>query len=313
MKTLDLLVLQQVKGFGPVFIRQHAKSLLSNDILNVIEDYKPDQVQFYEQYYNKAMHYVAEADKHCAHVISFLSPNYPIQLQTIQNAPIVLYARGNMDLLSRRIVAIIGTRESSTLGNRIAERLGTYFSTYCSICNGLVEGIDEHAIKENGKVLPNVIGIISGGIDFENTCSSAHQRVISEVLDAGGLILSTFHPGEREKSFSGSIASSLQAQLSHGLILVQSSVTGGSKYTLESFCRLPRPIGVIEYKKSNEYESDVFGANRLILEKGKIGISEFTGIKDIKKIQTPSILPIRGSSDYEIFTKQMSNQNLSLF
>ena len=313
METIDLLVLQQVKGFGHVFIRQHMDNLSSNNIYDIIENHKPDQVQFYEQYYNKAKQYIAEVNKYQAIILNCQSIGYPFHLKEIQNAPVILYARGNIDLLSHRIVAIIGTRESSALGNRIAERLGSYFSKSCSICNGLVEGIDEHAIKENGKVLPNVIGIISGGIDFENTCSSAHQKVISEVLNAGGLILSTFHPGERENSFSGSIASNLQAQISHGLILVQSSVTGGSKYTVESFSRLPRPIGIIEYKNSNEYESDVFGANRLIIEKGKWGISEFTGITDIKKIHTPLILPIRGVSDYEIFIKRIFNPNLSLF
>ena len=313
MEIIDLLVLQQVKGFGHVFIRQHMDNLSSNNIYDIIENHKPDQVQFYEQYYNKAVQYIAEADKYHAKILNCQSISYPRHLQEIQNSPVILYAKGNLDLLNRRIVAIIGTRESSILGNRIAERLGSYFTKFCSICNGLVEGIDGHSIKENGKVLPNVIGIISGGIDFENTCSSAHQKVITEVLNAGGLILSTFHPGERENSFSGSIASSLQAQLSHGLILVQSSVTGGSKYTVESFSRLPRPIGVIEYKKSDEYKTDSFGANRLIIEKGKLGISEFTGIKDIKKIQTPVILPIREASDYEIFLKLMHNQNLSLF
>ena len=58
METIDLLVLQQVKGFGHVFIRQHMDNLSSNNIYDIIENHKPDQVQFYEQYYNKAKNHL---------------------------------------------------------------------------------------------------------------------------------------------------------------------------------------------------------------------------------------------------------------
>ena len=312
MRTEDILILQQVKGCGPVFLRQNIDRLIPNDVFDFVKKHKPEQVPFLEQYQNDAKRYMFEADKNNAKIISFLSSEYPSQLKTIPNAPAVIYAKGNTDLL-KRVVAIIGTRHSSLLGNRIAERLGAYFSQQCSLCNGLVEGIDEHVIKVDDKILPNVVGIISGGIDYENTCTAHHQKNIEAVIEAGGLIVSSFFPGQKENSYSGSIASNLQAQISHGLILVQSSVTGGSKYTMEAFSKLPRPIGVIEYNKSSEYETEVFGANRMIIEKGKLGVSEFVGVKDIKKMKTSHILPIRSISDYETFVKYMFSDNQSLF
>lgn len=236
MRTEDILILQQVKGFGPVFLRQNIDRLISDDVFDFVKKHKPEQVPFLEQYKNDAKRYMFEADKNNAKIISFLSSEYPPQLKTIPNAPAVIYAKGNIDLL-KRVVAIIGTRHSSLLGNRIAERLGAYFSQQCSLCNGLVEGIDEHVIKVDDKILPNVVGIISGGIDYENTCTAHHQKNIEAVIEAGGLIVSSFFPGQKENSYSGSIASNLQAQISHGLILVQSSVTGGSKYTMEAFSK----------------------------------------------------------------------------
>lgn len=83
------------------------------------------------------------------------------------------------------------------MGNRIAERLGGYFSQRFAICNGLVEGIDEHSIYVNGKVVPNAIGIISGGLCYKSTCSQNHIRVVEDVLKAGGLIISEYPPTKK--------------------------------------------------------------------------------------------------------------------
>ena len=47
-----------------------------------------------------------------------------------------------------------------------------------------------------------------------------------------------FFPKQKEDKYSGSKASRIQAGLSHGLILIQSSVSGGSKYTLEKYAKL---------------------------------------------------------------------------
>ena len=312
MKTEDILILQQVKGFGPIFMRQNIDRSISIDVFDFVKKHKPEQVPFLEQYQNDAQRYMFEADKCNAKIISFLSPEYPSQLRSIPNAPAVIYAKGNIDLL-KHVVAIIGTRHSSTLGNRIAERLGAYFSQQCSICNGLVEGIDEHVIKVAGKTVPNVVGVISGGIDYKNTCTAHHLKNIEAVIEAGGLIVSSFSPGQKENSYSGSIASKLQAQLSHGLILVQSSTTGGSKYTIEAFCKLSRPIGVIEYKKSSEYETEVFGANRLILEKGRLGLAEFIGGENVKQLNPSRIVSIQSVSEYESFIRYMFNEKKSLF
>lgn len=73
--------------------------------------------------------------------------------------------------------------------------------------------------------------------------------------------------------YSGSKASRIQAGLSHGLILVQSKIDGGSKYTLAKFAKLGRPIGVIHFPSSAEYQSESFGANRLDYRERKGWIS----------------------------------------
>ena len=53
--------------------------------------------------------------------------------------------------------------------------------------------------------------------------------------------------------------------------------------------------------------------DRMVIEKGKLGVAEFIGVKDIKKMKTSHILPIRSISDYETFVKYMFSDNQSLF
>lgn len=98
-------------------------------------------------------------------------------LLEINDPPAVLYIKGNETLLNK-VIAIIGTRHSTPLGNKIAERLGEHFSQEYSICNGLVEGIDEHSIYFNGKITSKAIGIISRGLNYAQTCSKAHAKLL---------------------------------------------------------------------------------------------------------------------------------------
>ena len=114
--------------------------------------------------------------------------------------------------------------------------------------------------------------------------------------------------------YSGSKASRIQAGLSHGLILVQSKVDGGSKYTLAKYAKLGRPIGVIHYPTSAEYESESFGANRLIVDKGIEGLSQIIGVKKSSSLSVGKIISLSSKADYDIFLNALSHKdNHNLF
>lgn len=292
-----------VKGIGPAFIKKNCHRLINNNSCHqIVRESKPEELDNLVSYAKTADEIISDCKENDIKIVSIFDAEYPSQLKEICDPPSVLFIKGNLSLLNH-VVAIIGTRHSSELGNKIAERVGSYFSDYFSICNGLVEGIDEHSIYVGGKVLPNVVGIISGGLCYNETCSSHHIQVINDVLDAGGLIISEYYPRQKEDMYSGSKASRIQAGLSHGLILIQSKVDGGSKYTLAKYSKLGRPIGIIHYPSSKEYATDVFGANRLILEKGKEGIGQMLDIKKSSTLNVGEILAISDKSDYEKLIK----------
>lgn len=306
MDIKNLLILTMVKGVGPAFLKRN-RYQLSNAISceDIIHEVNSEELDNLSHYCVVADEIIADCIANGIEMRSILDDTYPARLMEIGDPPSVLFMKGDESLLEY-VIAIIGTRHSSELGNRIAERVGAYFSDKYSICNGLVEGIDEHSIYHNGLVNKNVVGIISGGLIYKETCSSNHIRVIDDVLKAGGLIISEFYPRQKEDKFSGSRASRIQAGLSHGLILVQSTVEGGSKYTLAKYAKLGRPIGVVHYPSSAEYSSGVFGANRLIIEKGRQGLAQMIGLKKESSMNVGPIISLSSKDDYDLFIQEMS-------
>jgi DNA processing protein len=227
----------------------------------------------------------------------------------IKDPPPILYLMGNKNLLNKAI-AIIGSRKSTELGNRIANKVGEYFSKNWAICNGLVDGIDKNSITDNQGVFPNVIGVLSGGLNFNKTCSKITADLAERVLSNNGLLVSEFQPNQKEDQFSGSKASRIQAGLSNSLILIQSSINGGSKYTIKAFSPLQRPLAVVDFKGNMEYlTNDSFEGNRLLIEKGKQGIMEMCDLKKIEAIKVFKILKLEKSADYKTLEQEITTGN----
>ena len=313
MKTKEILVLSMVKGIGPATIKKNIHRLKSDiNAYDLIRELKPEELKNISTYENDAESIISICQKEEIEIINITSWQYPSSLLEISNPPAVLYVKGNKELIYKRIVAIIGTRHSTELGNRIAERLGGYFSQRFAICNGLVEGIDEHSIYVNEKVVSNVIGIISGGLCYKSTCSQNHIHVIEDVLKAGGLIISEYPPMKKEDQYSGSASSRIQAGLSSGIILVQSKVDGGSKYTLDKFIRLGRVVGIMNFPTNPEFQDDMFGANRLIVKEKEYGLTKFVGLKTTKTLNVRTIIPIASKDDYKKFEDELTTQSTQL-
>lgn len=307
MELKNIIILTQVKGIGPAFFKKNrAKLIDSNNCVSFIKEVNENALSELSVYERFAESVLADCNSLGLKPISCLSPEYPKLLLDINDPPAVIYMKGN-EMLLNKVIAIIGTRHSTPLGNIIAERLGEHFSQKYAICNGLVEGIDEHSVYYNGQITSKAIGIISGGLNYTQTCSKAHAKVIDDVLNAGGLIISEFPPQQPEDKYSGSKASRIQAGLSQGLILVQSRIDGGSKYTLAPFSKLSRVLGVVHFPSSEEYQSEEFETNRVIISEQKEGIAKFVGLKTVKNIKLSSIIPIQGKADYDIFTSKIEN------
>jgi len=300
------LALSSLKGIGPAFLKKNAylfESLSFNatkdNILLFLEAYKkPFPMVEIDNAIRQSEKIVNACEKGRIAIISIGDVGYPPLLLELKDPPSVIYCKGNLDAL-KRVVTVIGTREPNRNGEIIAERVSTFFSAKdWSICNGLADGIDSCAIKNTNGYFSGTIGVLGGGIDYVNhkTLLKNVQKNAEIVLENNGVLVSESLPDRKEDTFSVIKSCRIQAGLAHGLVLIQSSVDGGSKFTVKAFSELKRNLAFICPTKQ-DYMLDSYSANRLLAEKGMLGLAEITDVKS-EKITINELFAIKSKDDY---------------
>ncbi len=315
-QIIGLIALSGIKGIGPTFIKKVASAdmfsnlSITSEIKNILASSKKETDE--EEIYNeveKAKDILFRCREEGIEIIPIISEDYPEQLKEIKDPPPIIYCKGNLELLYSNSVCIIGTREPNENGIKISERVGHYFSAnQWTICNGLAEGVDNYSIKLNDKVHTNVIGILAGGLNYnkKKTLLKKTAENAEQVFQNGGLLISEMQLDKKEDTFSVVKSCRLQAGISNGLLIVQSSLDGGSKFATKAFCELTRPIAIINPIQS-DFDLPSYNANKEIVLSKKNGLAKFTDHKT-DKIQTSEILIIKSKEDYAEFEKLMKNQ-----
>ena len=332
--TKYILSLMKIKGIGPAFIKkridilkkhQHNIDEFKRSFYDSLSEKEKEKIDI-EKYIEDAAEILQQCLENNIILIDISNDLYPKNLLELKDPPSVLYCKGNISLLEKRIIGIIGTRKATELGKKIANKAGSFFSKDFSIVNGLVDGIDKYAILNNDRVYSNVIGVISGGLNFYTTSSKITQDLAKKTLENNGLLISESAPNQKEDAFSGSKSSRIQSGLADAIILIQSSIDGGSKYTLNSFKVLERVLGIINFNNNEEFNNnEAFSANRLIVKEGLMGLTfmcekidqkkvSFNNEIDTKKTKT-KIKIINDKKDYDdlintTFVKSNVNNNL---
>lgn len=303
-----ILALSLIKGVGDAFVKRRLNEIETYiDDIDLLGNMLGGQVTTDGIIANLplANKIIEDCYENDIKIIPITCDEYPALLKEIKNPPAILFLKGNMANIAK-CVAIIGSRKSDELGNAIASKIGAYFSNEWSICNGLVDGIDKNAIQNKETVFSNVTGVISGGLNYNKTSSKITQELAENVLNHDGLLISENPPNKREDQFSGSKASRIQAGLSKGIILIQSSSSGGSKYTLKAFSELNRPLGVIGLRGNEIFENDdVFSGNRMLINNKVDGLADMCEIKNMNNIKLKNILPIFSKNDYVLFENEL--------
>lgn len=181
------------------------------------------------------------AEKENVELLFFTDKKYPSRLRQINDAPTLLYAKGNMDLENPKSVAIVGTRQSTAYGKECVENLVRDLVPHeALIVSGLAYGIDVHAHKQAVKHHLPTIGVMGSGMDV--IYPAAHRDLAGKMMDHGGLL--TEHPfGTQPDAHNFPARNRIVAGLSDAIIIVEAAEKGGALITAD--------IG-------NSYNKDVF-------------------------------------------------------
>ena len=178
-------------------------------------------------------------------VCTIASKNYPERLKTIECPPLVLYTKGNLDILSQEMFSIVGSRKSLPLSISLAKE----YSQALSNCNlilvtGIAEGVDTTVLQtclDNGKL---AVSVITGG--FDNIYPKTNMDLIEKVAQ-NGLVISEFPPETVPKPYMFPIRNRIIAGLSKGVLIVSAGEKSGTLYTAEYAEQFSRDLFAIPY------------------------------------------------------------------
>ncbi len=220
-----------------------------------------------------------ELDRKGIVAITFLSKEYPEQLSQIEIKPLILYAKGDVELLKGDIFGIVGSRKSLPLSISLAEEYAKELSKSFTIVTGIAEGVDCAVIKSALQEKAKVISVIAGG--FDNIYPSANKHLLDKVAE-NGLALSEYPPKVAPKPYYFPVRNRIIAGLSKGVLIVSGSKKSGTLYTAGYAGEYGRDLFVIPYSvgvKSGEGCNDLI-KNGGILTDNPQDVLEFYGIKN---------------------------------
>jgi DNA processing protein len=161
------------------------------------------------------------------------APDYPVALRDDPEPPAVLFWRGDLAVLDRVCVAIVGTRRCTSYGRDVARRLGGDLARAgLGVVSGLALGIDGAAHAGALEALgPTTVGVAASGVDV--VYPRRHARLWADVV-ARGLVLSEAAPGQSAQAWRFPARNRILAGLSRAVVVVESHARGGTMHTVEA-------------------------------------------------------------------------------
>lgn len=156
--------------------------------------------------------------------------NYPEQLRKIENPPKQLYLEGNIHLLNVPGIAIIGSRECTKYGEKMAKKFAKQLSIYgLTIISGMAIGIDSFAhigcIEGTGKT----IAVLPSGLN--KIYPQENEKLLKTILENGGLIITEYEENEEANSKKFLERNRIVSGLAIGTLVVEGGYRSGTSVT----------------------------------------------------------------------------------
>lgn len=195
--------------------------------------------------------------------------NYPKKLLQLKKPPKTIWVEGDVSLLEKPALAIVGSRKNTSYGAKITKTFASKISKQgITIVSGLALGIDTIAHTYSKNSLGNTIGIVGSGLN--KIYPEENNELAIEIVKYGGCLISEYEPEKEVDMKNFPKRNRLICALSEGIFVVEADYRSGSKltgnlglkYGKKVFC-VPRNIG----------ELRGWGTNMLIQEGAKLVLS----------------------------------------
>ena len=205
-------------------------SIRNEKLIHALRQINPDQV-------------LTEINKHDARLITPIDDDWPEQVNDLAAPPIGLILKGNISALHQSSLAIVGTRNPTSYGARIAGDFAAGFADReWAIISGGAYGIDSYAHK--GALIAEgvTVAVVASGIDINYP--AGNTRLFAEICESGAMV-TEFMPGQRALPHRFLTRNRLIASLSKATLVVEAAFRSGSLRTARDAAEIFRPVMAI--------------------------------------------------------------------
>ncbi len=223
---------------------------------------------------------LAAAAKAGARPIFTIEPSYPPLLAEIDPPPPMLYVRGRLQLLTRPIVAIVGARDGSAAGQKLARIFAHALGAAgYVVASGLARGID--AAAHEAALATGTIAVLAGGLD--NIYPPEHADLHRRIGEAGCLI-SEMPPGFVPRAQDFPRRNRIISGIAHGVLVVEAARRSGTLITARMAAEQGREVFAIP---GHPLDPRAEGTNHLL----KSGATLVTEPADVIQALAPTLAP----------------------
>ena len=314
MDVADLIILKSIPRLGDVTLRKIVTEFQSSGIASLASDEAPQILlsKPYSRFHDAFKDLLRPSELHRQQlstnlliktikehnhtkVIGISDDWYPKSLMRLNDAPCILYARGNIKLLQQQAtIAIVGTRNPTTLGKNIAAKTTDYFSQNgVVVVSGLALGIDTEVhtacLAANG----HTVAVLA---DIDIISPNSNRSLAQDIIHNGGLLLSENPPNTKIIPAHFVKRDRLQSALSMAVFIIESSKDGGSMHA----------AGIAKKLSIQTYVPDPIQAGYLKEVKQIEGTLELLSSGDAKSYSKESYAGILSSIEHPHVSATMS-------
>jgi DNA processing protein len=255
---------------------------------------------------------LAEVRKAGCRLVNWSETEYPRLLQEIYDPPPLLYVRGDVQVLNRHAISIVGTRRPTPYGNQIAERLARDLAERgLVIVSGLARGIDSSAHRGAcAASRGGTVGVLGTGIDV---IYPKENRKLFEEVEKRGAIITEFPMGTYPAPENFPVRNRIVAGMPLGVIVAQGAQYSGSLITSRLGMEFGREVYGVP---GNITEPVSFAPNQLIKQGAKLVAGWEDVVEELPTEIRAELFPVEATTREErasLFEQHLSPTEKLLF
>ena len=198
-----------------------------------------------------------------ARLVAIGEAGYPAQLSDLEDAPPLLWLKGQDAVLSRPMIAMVGARNASSLGMRMAKSLARELSERgYVIVSGLARGIDTAAHKASAA--NGTVAVMAGGVEV---IYPSENTVLASEIEAAGLLLSEQPIGLQPTARHFPRRNRLISGLAGGVVVIEAAAKSGSLITARNALDQGREVLAVP---GHPFDARASGCNMLIRDGARL-------------------------------------------